>query len=128
MTHVAVPASGDSRILAYYTLVTRTVDASIISNKKLPGGDIGVILLGRLAVDRTMHRQGLGKLCLLRAISQVDIAAKSIGIYALVLDALDDDARKWYLNLDWGFEAFLDSPTHLYLPTSTIRTLMLMYE
>ena len=62
---------------------------------------------------------------LLRAMRQTDEASRSIGIYALVLDALDDDARKWYLGLGWGFEALTDSENHLYLPVETIRSLEL---
>jgi GNAT superfamily N-acetyltransferase len=123
VTHVAVPSAGDSKILAYYTLVIRTVDASIVPSKKLPRGDIGVVLLGRLAVDKNAQGNGLGKLCLLRAISQVETAAREMGIYALVLDAIDDSLRTWYLKLPFGFETLQDDPNHLYLPVSTIRQL-----
>jgi GNAT superfamily N-acetyltransferase len=123
VTHVAAPAAGDAKVLAYYTLLPRTVDAAIVPSKKLPRGDVGVVLLGRLAVDKRGQGKGLGKLCLLRAISQVEIAAREIGIYALVLDALDDEARSWYLHLGWGFETLLDDPRHLFLPVGTIRQL-----
>ena len=123
VTHVVVSAPGDAKILAYYTLVTRTVDTAIVPTKKLPRGEVGVVLLGRLAVDESAQGQGLGKLCLLRAISQVEIASREIGIFALVLDAMDDDARSWYLHLGWGFEVLLDDPRHLFLPVSTIRQL-----
>jgi hypothetical protein len=121
VTHVAVPSAGDRRILAYYTLVTRTVDAAIIPSKKLPGGDIGVVLLGRLAVDITAQGQGLGRLCLARALVQVENAANEIGIYALVLEAMDQQARDWYMKLDLGFETLLDDSHHLYVPVETIR-------
>lgn len=121
VTHVAVAAAGDSRILAYYTLLTRVVNAEIVPNKKLPHGEIGVALLGRLAVDKTAQGQGLGRLCLLRAMTQVERAAREIGLYALVLDAIDDEARAWYLRLPFGFQTLLDDPNHLYLPVETIR-------
>jgi GNAT superfamily N-acetyltransferase len=121
VTHVAVPATGSTQILAYYTLVTRTVEAAIVPKKKLPKGDIGVVLLGRLAVDTSAQGQGLGRLCLLRAIDQVAVASREIGIYALVLDAIDEDARAWYLRLNLGFETLLDDPRHLFLPVATIR-------
>ena len=121
VTHVAVPVGGEGKILAYYTLLTRTVDSATVPARKLPQGEIGVALLGRLAVDKSAQGQGLGKLCLLRAISQVETAAREIGIYALVLDALDDEARAWYLRLGWGFETLRDDPHHLFLPVATIR-------
>lgn len=124
VTHVAVPVSGDGKILAYYTLLTRDVDAAIIPNSKLPKGAISTALLGRLAVDKTAQGRGLGKLCLLRAMEKVEIAAREIGIYAMVLDALDEQARAWYLGLDYGFESLSDDPNHLFLPVATIRKLL----
>jgi GNAT superfamily N-acetyltransferase len=124
VTHVAVPEVGATKILAYYTLLTREVYPATLPDTKLPQRDaIGVALLGRLAVDVTAQGQGLGRLCLARALSQVEIAARELGIYALVLDALDDDARQWYLRLGLGFQTFLDDPNRLYLPVATIRRL-----
>jgi len=103
-------------------MVTRTVDAAIVPNRrKLPNGSIGVILLGRLAVDKTAQGQGLGQRCLIRAMQQVARAAEDVGIFALVLDAKDDRAGDWYLHLGFGFEPLLDDPNHLYLPVATIR-------
>lgn len=124
VTHVAVDKAGDSKILAYYTLVTRTVNQVVVPEKRLPTGDIGVVLLGRLAVDKTARRHGLGRLCLTRAIVQVERAARDLGIYALVLDAIDTEARDWYLGLDFGFKTLLDDPNHLYLAVETIRRSM----
>ena len=121
ITHVAVPQKGDGKILAYYTLLTRVVSAEAVPNKRLPKGDIGVVLLGRLAVAQSAQGQGLGRLCLLRAIAQVESAAREIGIHALVLDAMDEQARDWYLRLRLGFDTLLDDPYHLYLPIETIR-------
>ena len=123
VTHVAVSRRGDTKVLGYYTLVTRTVDAAIVPDKKLPRGEIGVVLLGRLAVDKMLQRQGLGRLLLTRAILQVEQASREIGIHALVLDAMDERARTWYLELDFGFKTLKDAPHHLYLPVGTMRQL-----
>ena len=123
VTHVVVASVGDSRVLGYYTLVTRTVESAIVPWKGLPEGPIGVVLLGRLAVDRSCQRQGIGGLMLMRALHQTEEAARVMGIYALVLDALDDGAREWYLGLGWGFQALLDDGRHLFLPVAVIRKL-----
>jgi len=125
VTFVVVDRPGDSHILGYYTLVTRTVESRLVPAKGLPRGPIGVVLLGRLAVDSRSQGQGLGKLMLLRAIRQTADAARVMGIYALVLDALDEAALQWYVSLDWGFEPLLDDPRHLFLPVSVIRQLRL---
>ena len=123
VTHVVVPVAGSSQIMGYYTLVTRTIDREIVPEKKIPSGPLGVVLLGRLAVDLTCQRQGLGKRMLLRAMRQTEEASRNLGIYALVLDAIDDQARDWYLGLGWGFSTLLDDPNHLYLPIATIRAI-----
>ena len=129
VTHVAVPAPGAARILGYYTLLVRTIDRDLMPDaKKLPPGSIGVVLLGRLAVDKSAQGQGLGRLLLLRAIRQTERAARDIGIHALVLDAIDDKARQWYLKLGFGFKELRDDPHHLFLPVATIRQLGLSPE
>jgi GNAT superfamily N-acetyltransferase len=123
VTHVVVEKAGESRILGLYTLVNRTVDHQIVPSKQLPRGPIGVVLLGRLAVAKDAQGRGLGKAMLIRALAQTVRASEDIGIYALVVDALNESARAWYLGLDWGFIALLDDPRHLHLPIATIRQL-----
>ncbi len=125
-THVLVGTPGHSEIQAYFTLVTRTVESpSFPESKKLPQGPIGVVLLGQLAVDRRWHGQGLGSQMLLRAMAETEQAALRVGLYALVLDTIDDVARSWYLSLDFGFKPLPEQPTRLFVPVSFIRLLKL---
>jgi hypothetical protein len=123
VTHVVVEAAGDTKILGYYTLVTRTIDRDIIPAKGLPSGPIGVVLLGRLAVDIAAQRRGLGKRMLLRSMKQTLSAATEVGIFALVVNAIDESAKEWYLGLDWGFVQLLDDPHHLYMSIKTLKQL-----
>ena len=123
VAHVVVESTGSSEILGYYTLVTRTIDRSPIPAKGMPAGPVGVVLLGRLAVSAPAQGKGLGRLMLLRAIRQTEEASRVIGAFALVLDAVDEDARGWYRSLNWGFQELLDDPKHLYLAVDTIRAL-----
>ena len=123
VTHVVVATAGDTKILGYYTLVTRTIERVIIPDSRLPSGPIGVVLLGRLAVDSSVQRSGLGKRMLLRAMKQTLIASMDVGIYALVVNAIDDAAKDWYLGLDWGFEQLSDDPHHLYISIKTLKQL-----
>jgi GNAT superfamily N-acetyltransferase len=129
VTTVVVPETGSSKILGYYTLVVRTVSREIIpadmpGGHRLPPGEIGVVLLGRLATDKETQGQGIGKLLLLRVLSKVELASREMGIYGLVLDALDDEAKNWYMGLKFGFRELADNPHHLCLPISTIRELL----
>ena len=124
VTYIVVPEPGSPHILGYYTVVTRTIESAVVpENKKLPCGSLGVVLLGRLAVDKNAQGQRLGKRMLLRAVRQTEQAAREIGIFALVPNALDEEARAWYLGLGFGFEVLLDDPNHLFLPVGVIRQL-----
>ena len=123
VTHVVVPARGEATILGYFTLVTRVVEAEMVPEKRLPHGPLGVVLLGRLAVSLHYQKQGLGKRMLLRAMVETELAARRIGLYALVLDAVDEEARAWYLGLSFGLKAVVDDPNRLYVPVNFIRQL-----
>jgi hypothetical protein len=50
-------------------------------------------------------------------------AATEVGIFALVVNAIDDAAKGWYLGLDWGFVQLLDDPHHLYISIKTLKQL-----
>jgi GNAT superfamily N-acetyltransferase len=127
ITHVAVAPEDNTRVLGYYTLLTRTIERDAVPrSNRFPRDGIGVVLLGRLAVDKTAQGHGVGTTMLLRAIKQTSAAARNIGIHALVVDALNERARQWYLS--FGFETLLDDPNHLYLPIETIRELKLDEE
>lgn len=124
-TQVVVPQPGASRIQGYFTLVTRTVEGPSLPEKRVPPGPIGVVLLGQLAVDRRHQGQGLGPRMLLRAMAETEQAASRVGLYALVLDALDAEALVWYLSLGFGLTPLPDHPMRLYVPVSFIRQLNL---
>jgi GNAT superfamily N-acetyltransferase len=124
VTHIVVPQPQAPQIQGYFTLVTRTVESRQLPGKKrLPSGPIGVILLARLAVDRRFQGQRLGQRMLLRAMAEVEQASRRIGIHALVLDAIDSQAKNWYLQLDFGFKELPDDPNRLFVPISFIGQL-----
>ncbi len=122
ITHIVVPSAGAPLIWGYYTLLVRSVERDVWPHSnRLPADGVGVALLGRLAVDKSAQGKKLGTLMLLRAIEQTERAARDLGIYALVVDALHERARDWYLGLEFGFEPLLDDPHHLFLSIEAIR-------
>ena len=124
VTHVVVEKPSSPQIQGYFTLVTRTVESvAVPAQKKLPRGAIGVILLGRLAVDLKFQGRRLGQRMLLRAMAEVKRASESIGIFALILDTIDEEAKQWYLGLDFGFQEFPDDPARLFVSVSFIEQL-----
>jgi GNAT superfamily N-acetyltransferase len=57
---------------------------------------IPVLLLGRLAIDRAWQRRGLGADLLQDAVLRALAAADTIGIRALLVHAISDDAKAFY--------------------------------
>src|SRR5687767_4152506 len=72
--------------------------------------------LGRLAVDRTVHGQGLGGRLLLAAGKRCLAVAEQVGGVALLIDAKSERAAAWYR----GYGAVEDAPLTLILPLATI--------
>jgi GNAT superfamily N-acetyltransferase len=125
VTKVIVESPRAARVQGYFTLVTRTVEADQIParKRKLPRGPVGIILLGRLAVDVEFHGRGLGRRILLRAMAEVQLASRSIGVHGLILDVIDDEAKAWYLGLDFGFKPFPEDTDRLFVPTAFLQQL-----
>lgn len=122
ITHVVVAEPQHSTILGYYTLLSRDIERELFPRSKTLSPDgVGVVLLGRLAVDQGAQGQGIGTAMLLRAMRQTEAAAQNIGINALIVHALNEPAREWYVK--FGFKTLLDDPNHLYLSVDTIRAL-----
>jgi GNAT superfamily N-acetyltransferase len=66
-----------------------------------------VILLARLAVDKSEQRTGLGKALLKDALARIARAAEIVGARAVLVHAIDERARTFYEHFD-----FEPSPIH----------------
>jgi len=124
-TYVAV-RPGEAKVLGYYAISNHQVTYEALPQdqaKGLPAIDIPVVLLGRLAVDKTVQGQGLGEYLLIDALRRADHISRHIGVRAVEVHAIDEDARHFYLN--YGFVSLLDDRRHLFLPMQVIRNLNL---
>ena len=63
---------------------------------------IPVVVLGRLAVDQSLRGQGIGRALVRNAGLRVMQVADTIGIRGMLVHALPDEARAFYLKV--GFE------------------------
>ena len=85
-------------ISGFYTLAACSVslqDLPLNTQKKLPRyPSIPVVRLGRLAVDQQYIGIGLGAALLVDAIQRVK--SLEIGVFAMLVDAKDEDAIKFY--------------------------------
>ena len=108
-------------VVAYYCLSTGSV-----SRKDSPGrvrrnmpDPIPVMLVGRLAVDKTHQGQGMARALMRDAILRTMKAAEIVGVRALLVHALDEEAANFYRHL--GFMPSPLDPLVLALPLSAAR-------
>ena len=115
----------EQRVVGYYSLAVGAVehaDAPSRVGKGLARHPIPVMLLARLAIDRSDQGKGLGKALLKDALLRTGQAADIAGIRALLVHAKDDEARAWYEQFD--FEPSPTDPYHLFLLMKDLRALL----
>jgi predicted N-acetyltransferase YhbS len=99
----------DQTVLGYYALASGSVsreDAPGRVRRNAPD-PVPIVLLARLAVDISVKGQGFGRGLLKDAFLRVYAAAEHIGIRAMLVHAIDEQARLFYLK-----HGFYDSPTN----------------
>ena len=120
-TYVAVE-EGEKSALGYYSISSGALAFDLVP-ENLPHHPVPVALIGRLAVDKSARGHGLGEMLLVHALRSAQRASEVVGIYAVVVDAWDEAARKFYLK--YGFNSLRDDQLHLYLAMKVIRQLKL---
>lgn len=80
---------------------------------------IPALLIGRLAVDKSMQCFGIGKNLLRHAFESAVEVADNTGIYAVYTQAKDEESKQYYQKR--GFIEFQDKPLSLFLPIETIK-------
>ncbi|MEI8326286.1 MAG: GNAT family N-acetyltransferase, partial [Betaproteobacteria bacterium] len=112
------------QIAAYYTLASASVllaDLSEALAKRLPRyPSVPAVRMGRLAVDQAFKGQGLGAALLADALRRAVTA--EIAAYALVVDAKDETAARFYAH--HGFIALPEQPLFLFIPLATVKDLI----
>ncbi len=118
-TYVALDGN---RVVGYYALTTGSVhrhESPQRIAKGLANHPIGVVLLARLAVDRTQQGKGVGKALLFDALSRIEEAADIVGVRAVLVHAIDEAARRFYLHFE--FEESPVDPYQLLLLLKDLR-------
>lgn len=112
-----VVCQGDN-VVGYYAMATGSVmhqeaPAKIKRNMPEP---VPVMVLGRLAVDKRAQSMGIGRGLLKDAILRTMTVAEQAGIRALLVHALSNEARKFYLQC-----GFIESPMDPMLLMMTLK-------
>ena len=116
-----VLAAKNNRVVAYYSLATGSIEARQATGKvrrNMPD-PIPVMVLGRLAVSLEYQNRKLGAWLLKDALLRVLGVAEMVGIRAVLLHAMSDRARAFYLK--HGFAASPLDPTTLMIPLIDVR-------
>lgn len=128
--NVAAPfvlLSADGQIIGYYTLssgILRSDDLppELLQKLRLPRyPELPATLLGRLARHSAFRGQGIGELLLADALKRAYGISKQIASLAVIVDAKDERAARFYLG--YGFLPFQDSTNRLFLRMDTIGQL-----
>jgi GNAT superfamily N-acetyltransferase len=95
------------RVVGYFALAAGAVERAVATGRvrrNMPE-PIPVMVLARLAVDRGHQGTGLGSALLRDALLRTLGAADAVGIRAILLHAMTDDAKRFYLQ-----HGFSESP------------------
>ena len=121
VTYVAIR---ESIIAGYYSIAAASAqhgESPERLKKGLARHPSPVLLLARLAVDRRFQGAGIGRQLVRDAALLAVNLSKVAGIRALVVDAKDERARRFYER--FGFEPFSTNPLRLFVLVKDLRSL-----
>lgn len=119
-SYVLVRSDDPIHIYGYYSLNAHSIEAQLTPNKlgKIGYQEVPAILIGRLAVHQPSQNRGLGSVLLKSALLRCLEVAGQLGVRAVLVEALDEEAEAWYLRK--GFQP-LKIPRKLYLMVKDIE-------
>lgn len=115
-------------VMGYYTLSGSCFDKKALPSKtqqkKIPYKNVPTVTLGRLAVDKSLQGQGYGAVLITHAMKVIWQASQAVGIHGMFVDAIDDEAKAFYVKL--GFIQLVEeNGNSLFYPTSSIEQLFI---
>jgi GNAT superfamily N-acetyltransferase len=111
----------EKRVIGYYALASGvvTVESAPDRFRRNMPSPIPVAVLARLAVDRDWQGRGFGRALFRDGARRVAHAAEAIGIRGIVVHAISEEAKNFYLAL--GFDASPSEPMTLMVTLSDVR-------
>jgi GNAT superfamily N-acetyltransferase len=109
-------------VVGYYALTVASLERDEATSRALrgmPGHPIPAMLLARLAVDESAQGQGIAAMLLADAMERTLLVAEETGIRLLLVHAVNQDARSFYLH--FGFEVSPSDPMNLQLLIKDVR-------
>jgi predicted N-acetyltransferase YhbS len=122
---VYVAHRGDGAVVGYHALTAGSIgrgEAPERVSRGLAAHPVGVIVLARLAVDVAQQGRGLGTTLLQDALRRSEQAADKIGVRAVLVHAINESARTFYLR--FGFTPTAVDDLRLILLMKDLRALL----
>lgn len=116
-TFVLVESDRPARVLGFYALSAAALALENLAQadrKGLPAYPVPAVRIGRLAVSLAARQRGFGELLLQNAVRRVLAARGALGVCALVVEAKDATAERFYRK--YGFRLCAGEVRQLYLP------------
>lgn len=112
------------KVVGYYSLSAGAInhESAPKSMRRNMPDPLPVLLLGRLAIDKNYHNQGLGSALLRDAMVRAVNVAEHTGLFAILVHALSEQAKRFYLS-----RGFVESPLQtmtLMMTLQTIRSIL----
>ena len=108
-------------IFGYYTLSNYSIgkeDIPLEYSKKISYSEIPCALIGRLAIDKNHTEKGLGKDLLIDSLLRCVDLSNKIGIFAIVVEAKNKEAKQFYLH--YGFKELETNKSKLFISIETV--------
>jgi GNAT superfamily N-acetyltransferase len=127
-TFVALPEPESLIIAGYYSVCMAQIEFLSMPASQQKGipreYPIPAMRIARLAVDKAFQGKKLGQELLMDALHRALRLSSEVAIYAVVVDAIDDEAKQFYLKYD--FLAYEDQPNSLFLPIKQLQRLIIL--
>jgi GNAT superfamily N-acetyltransferase len=110
-----------SRVVGYYAVASGAVAIGTAPGRfrrHMPD-PIPVVVLARLAIDQKWQGRGIGRALFNDAARRVLQAADAIGVRGILVHAISEEAKKFYMAL--GFDPCAGEPTSLVITLADIR-------
>ncbi|STC96610.1 GNAT family N-acetyltransferase [Cronobacter sakazakii] len=123
--YVVITSEPEPAVVGYYTLSGASFEKVLLGDqqRQIPYASAPCVLLGRLAVDKTFAGRGIGSMLVADAARRVYQVARTIGVYAMFVEAKDEYAAQFYERLGFLPAEGTDGRQRLFFPVNALATL-----
>ncbi len=133
MTRAYVAVEDESaRILGYHAINMGMMNVDELKRRPRGApdhGEVPVLFLGQVAVDKTAQGRGLGGILMHHVFEKACVVSDVAGCHAILLDVISDGGEKafarrkaWYES--FGFASFPSNPARMFLVLKQVRAVV----